>query len=159
MPVSPRAAPDAAPANPGTQNVPILDIEQLEDLRYLPSSSGEAPGDDDPVGGLIRLFQAKAVERLQLMEGMLARGDWHDLSEMAHSLRGASASMGFPRVAALCKDLENSARTLTVVDGTSTSSTTGADLAGLLEQIKRHYAEAEHALAEWLAATPATAGK
>jgi HPt (histidine-containing phosphotransfer) domain-containing protein len=88
------------------------------------------------------------------MEGMRARGDWHDLSEMAHSLRGASASMGFPRVAALCKDLEVSAGSHRVVDANSMSPATGADLAGLLEQIKLHYAQAEVALAEWLAATP-----
>ena len=156
IPVSAGAAPGAAPAQPRIDNMPILDIEQLQDLRYLPSAPGEATAGNDPVGGLIRLFQAKAVERMTLMEAMLAGGDWHGLSETSHSLRGASASMGFPRVAAVCKDLEISARSLVSADETSTTPTTSADLASLLEQIKLYYAEADRALTEWLAATPIT---
>jgi len=154
IPVSTPPTPGTAPANQHLDNVPILDIEQLQDLRYLPSAPGEATVENDPVGGLIRLFQTKAVERMKLMEGVLAGGDWHSLSEISHSLRGASASMGFPRVAALCKDLEISARSLVTGDETSMSPTTSAQLAGLLEQIKLNYAEADRALTEWLAATP-----
>ena len=137
-------------------NLPILDIEQLQDLRYLPSIPGEVTVENDPAGGLIRLFQTKAVERMSLMDGMLASEDWHALSEMSHSLRGASASMGFPRVAACCKELELTARSLVNADKTTMSQASLADLAKLLEQIKFNYAQAEHALAEWLTATPAT---
>ena len=158
IPVTTNPAPGvgAKPANQHIDTVPILDIEQLQDLRYLPSAPGEVTAENDPVGGLIRLFQTKAVERMKLMESMLAGGDWHGLSETSHSLRGASASMGFPRVAALCKDLEIAARSLDLADETSINPATRADLAGRLEQIKLYYAEAENALTEWLVATPAT---
>jgi len=134
------------------EKVPVLDIEQLQDLRYLPSAPGEATAADDPVGGLIRLFQSKALERMELMDGMLKRSDWHALSETAHSLRGASASMGFPRVAVFCKDMELGARSLET-DPTTINADSTAALATLLEQIKTYYAEADRALVAWLNST------
>ena len=136
--------------------MPILDIEQLEDLRYLTPTTDDARSnaDDapDPVGNLIRLFQSKALERMNLMEGMLARSDWHHLAETSHSLRGASASMGFPRVAVLCKDLENGARALEhghAVAGAHMPAP--EELSILLGQIKSRYAEAERAMQDWIA--------
>ncbi len=130
---------------------PVLDVEQLQDLCFLPAASGETASTDDPVGGLIKLFKSKAVERMELIESMLASGDWHGVAETAHSLRGASASMGFPRVAALCKDLELNARAM---EGGADNRVTQADLDKLFEKISRHYAEADSALQEWLAAAP-----
>lgn len=154
IPVSPTPVLGATVDNQHVNNVPILDTEQLEDLRYLPSAPGEPITANDPVGGLIRLFQTKAVERMKIMDDLLANGDWHNLSETSHSLRGASASMGFPRVAALCKDLENSARALKDVAPSSAEPAAVAELARLLEQIKLYYAEADEALTAWLTSTP-----
>ena len=162
IPVSANSAAAAMRADQSIDNTAILDVEQLEDLRYLPSAPGEATADDDPVGGLIRLFQTKAVERMKLLDGMLAAGDWHGVSETSHSLRGASASMGFPRVAARCRDLENAARSLVTADAIPANPAAVTELANLLAKIKLHYAEAEHALGNWLASTsltPAEAGK
>ena len=137
---------------------PILDIEQLEDLRYLAPADGNGTDakveDGDPVGSLIRLFQTKALERMALMDGMLARDEWHDLAETSHSLRGASASMGFPRVAILCKNLENAARAAEIGDK-SKPIPTGEELAAILEQIRFRYTEAEHAMEGWVNANMA----
>jgi CheY-like chemotaxis protein len=141
-------------------DTPILDLEQLEDLRYLtpPPDATNAAIEDatDPVGGLIRLFQRKALERMSLMDGMLARNEWGPLAETSHSLRGASASMGFPRVAILCKDLELAARAIeNAADSTGGSNTKPVPAVGdmtlLLEKIRIHYSEAEHAMQSWLA--------
>ncbi len=154
IPMSMQAVLGTVPANQPIDQVPVLDIEQLQDLRYLPSAPGESTAENDPVGGLIRLFQSKAVERMKLMDEMLAGGDWHGLAETSHSLRGASASMGFPRVAAFCKDLENAARSLENAGDAAAPAAARAQLTDLLERIKRYYAEAEIALTEWLAATP-----
>jgi HPt (histidine-containing phosphotransfer) domain-containing protein len=154
IPVSTGPGLGAAPVGKKIDSVPVLDIEQLEDLRYLPSAPGEPTVANDPVGGLIRLFQSKAVERMDLMENMLAAGDWHGLSETSHSLRGASASMGFPRVAALCKDLEISARSLEKSAQAPVEPAVLAGLASLLGQIRLTYAEADRALTVWLASTP-----
>ncbi len=138
----------------------ILDLEQLEDLRYLtppPDPSNPTIEDaDDPVGGLIRLFQRKALERMTLMDGMLARAEWAPLAETSHSLRGASASMGFPRVAILCKDLELAARAVEKAADTKLGNNTkpaqsADDMAHLLAQIRIHYSEAERAMEHWMA--------
>ncbi len=158
---SPVAAAIAVPAAGGAASgvadervsaLPVLDTEQVEDLRYLPSASGES-ANDDPVGGLIRLFQTKAMERMALMESQLAARDWHALAETSHSLRGASASMGFPRVAAFCKDLELASRKRE--SEPAAEAAPAADLAAMLAQVKHHYAEADTALAAWLHATAA----
>jgi PAS domain S-box-containing protein len=149
--------------------LPLLDIEQLEDLRYLPATPGAAGDAADPVGGLIRLFQAKAVERMDIIENCLANREWKALSEVAHSLRGASASMGFPRVASLCKDLELASRQLAeanaaAADGsaqTNANATKSPKLASqseldeIFELTRYYYNQADAALREWLA-TPAT---
>ena len=141
----------ASPAA-GGDSLPVLDIEQLQDLCYLPAAPGEASSASGPVGSLIQLFQSKAIERMELIEAMLAKGDWHTLSETAHSLRGASASMGFPRVASVCKDLELAARAME--KGGSEVQVTQTDLDKLFEKVRRVYAEADQALEVWLASAP-----
>ena len=153
--------------------LPMLDIEQLEDLRYLPATPGAKDDASDPVGGLIRLFQSKAVERMDIIENCLANREWKALSEVAHSLRGASASMGFPRVAALCKDLELASRQLAeanaaAIDGAASTTGTAAgettppalasqsELDEVFALTRYYYGQADAALHEWLAATAPT---
>lgn len=125
-----------------------LDREQLEDLRYLPATPGADGSPSDPVGGLIRLFQSKALERMETMEKCLAESDWKALSEVSHSLRGASASMGFPRVAALCKDLELSSKKLAT--GAADADVSQGDLDEIFELMRHYYWQADKALALWL---------
>jgi PAS domain S-box-containing protein len=138
--------------------LPMLDIEQLEDLRYLPATPGATGDASDPVGGLIRLFQTKAVERMDIIENCLANREWKALSEVAHSLRGASASMGFPRVAALCKDLELASRQLAEANADSSESAaktiklaTQSELDEIFALTRYYYNQADAALREWLA--------
>ena len=135
-------------ATPRQAELPILDTEQLEDLRYLPAAKGDAGNGQDPVGGLIRLFQTKAIERIEKMERLLATGNWSALSEIAHSLCGSSASMGFPRVAANCKALELAARRKQAEQQADTP--TQEHLDNYFALIKFHYWEADAALRDWL---------
>ena len=135
-----------------TELLPILDTEQLEDLRYLPAAPGAGANEQDAVGGLIRLFQTKANERLEEMERLLASGNWSGLAEIAHSLCGSSASMGFPRVAADCKDLELAARRKQ--PDIALNGPTQETLDDYFALIKFHYLEADAALRQWLAESP-----
>lgn len=159
------ATPPPASAVPAIQTVPdwralpVLDLDQLEDLRYLPAASGG----EDPVTGLIELFRSKAQERIGIIEECLGTSDWLRLAETAHSLRGASASMGFPRVAAVCKSLELGGRRLLPNDPKlvmlglhDTPPPTQAELDELFEIMRLNYREADTALAKWLA-TPVAA--
>lgn len=141
---------NAGNAAPAFETIPILDIEQLEDLRYLPASS-DSSNSDDSVGGLIRLFQGKAVERLNIMESSLASGDWKQLSEVAHSLRGAAASMGFPRVAASCKDIELASRRWAEGPADRAALPDKTELQKQFLVIKSSYNEANEALTKWFA--------
>jgi PAS domain S-box-containing protein len=136
--------------------LPLLDHEQLEDLRYLPATPGGDGNSRDQVGGLISLFQTKALERMDIMEKCLAESDWKVLADVSHSLRGASASMGYPRVAALCKDLEIAARKLT--SGQATTANQG-ELDEIFELLRHYYRQGDEALAAWLAATSKTSPK
>ena len=148
-PVPLRDSPVRPDAVPPAEDLPILDTEQLEDLRYLPAASGSGNDAQDAVGGLIRLFQTQAIERMNAMDHLLASKHWTQLAEIAHSLRGSSASMGFPRVAARCKDLELAAqRKQSEAD---IHPKTEENLAELLVRIKFQYQEADAALSKWLA--------
>jgi len=136
-------------------NLPILDMEQLEDLRGLPS------GVDGEFGanGLIELFKTKSRERLRLMSSCLVDSNWLLLGDTAHSLRGAAASIGFPRVAASCKALEFAARRLTPKAGMPITESTAplptqTEIDELFEQITFYFYEAEVALIKWLATAP-----
>jgi PAS domain S-box-containing protein len=135
--------------------VPVLDFEQLDDLRGLPAEAG-----DQAENGLIELFREKSQERLRLMASCLVDSSWERLGDTAHSLRGASASIGFPRVAAACKILELAARRLAPKAGlppvvTSDPLPTQAQMDEAYDDIKRYYYEADQALAKWLASSVA----
>ena len=143
--------PNSAAATARTKGLPILDIEQLEDLRYLPAPGGASGDETESVGGLIRLFQTTASERMDEMERLLATGHWARLSEVAHSLCGSSASMGYPRVAANCKELELAARRKQTDPESDAQSQEALD--DFFALIKFHYWEADSALQQWLATT------
>jgi CheY-like chemotaxis protein len=135
----------AAPATP------VLDFEQLNDMRDLPG--------DDNGKSLIDLFREKSDERLRLMASCLVDANWLLLGDIAHSLRGASASVGFPRVAAACKSLELAARLLAPKPGVTAPQNVGvpptqAQMDELYEDIKRCYLEADAALTRWLKQPP-----
>ena len=138
------------------ETIPILDKEQLEDLRYLPAVANPAAGKNDgsktdAVTSLISLFQTKAIERLNIMETCLRNRDWQPLADTAHSLRGASASIGFPRVALLCKDLELGARQLGKESSGEGAAQNQVALGKIFTLIRHHYHEADTALSLWLA--------
>ena len=147
MPSAPATTIRLPPA-PLKRELPILDTEQLADLRYLPAAKGDAGDAKDPVGGLIRLFQTKAIERIEEMERLLATGSWSALAEIAHSLCGSSASIGYPRVAANCKQLELAARHKHTEKQPDVP--TQEHLDNYFALIKFHYWEADAALRDWL---------
>jgi HPt (histidine-containing phosphotransfer) domain-containing protein len=113
-----------------------------------------------PEQTLIALFQEKSQERLHKMASCLVDSNWSLLADLSHSLRGASASIGFPRVSAACKALELAARQLSPKPGfppgvSSHPLPIQAQMDELYENIKRHFYEADMALTKWLAESPA----
>ncbi|MBL8510089.1 MAG: response regulator, partial [Betaproteobacteria bacterium] len=149
-----------SPAVLSVELLPVLDIEQLEDLRYLPAAPGSDLSAENTVGSLLNLFQTKGRERIDGMALKLAEADWAALAEIAHSLRGSAANMGFPRVAALCKSMELDAKRLVKsqdqggVSADAEPLPTAADLQEIFGQIRLRYHEADSALAQWISSTP-----
>jgi HPt (histidine-containing phosphotransfer) domain-containing protein len=118
----------------------------------LPANSGGDPSEKT----LIALFQEKSRERLRSMASCLVDSNWLHLGDLAHSLRGSSASIGFPRVAAACKALELAARRLSPKPNVPPTVAndplpTQGQMDELYEDIMRYFYEADIALAKWLA--------
>jgi len=141
---------------PNLSGLAILDFEQLDDLRGLPADSNGSAAEQT----LIALFQEKSQERLRKMASCLVDSNWLLLGDLSHSLRGASASIGFPRVSAACKTLELAARRLSPKPGvpptiSSDPLPTQGQMDELYEDIKRYFYEADMALTKWLAESTA----
>lgn len=158
-PSAPRSDDVTLPVFSSIESMPVLDFEQLEDLRYLPAVPGSAASAGNPIGSLLQLFQTKGRERIDGMAEKLATEDWRALAEIAHSLRGASANMGFQRVAALCKEMELRAKQLADTTGSHIRDEdtkplpTVTELQSIYGQIQLRYHEADSALAQWLSDT------
>jgi signal transduction histidine kinase/CheY-like chemotaxis protein len=95
-----------------------LDLQALEQLRT--ELAGLGPGKSaDP---LIRQFIDTMVERVEAIVDVAQRGDAGQIEREAHSLKGASATLGAVRLATVCAELEEAgykadlARALTLVD-------------------------------------------
>ena len=95
---------DAGPDRPLPP--PSIDIDQ-EALHSLWGLPGETQ--PDLIGELIELFAAKTPETLHLL-GHLAGGDARDAERLAHSLKGASLTLGATHLAALAREMESLAR-------------------------------------------------
>jgi CheY-like chemotaxis protein len=87
---SPRPAPDVQQ---------VLDDRQISRLRELYGASGAMPM-------LVQTFLQRAVEQIDQMSSAVANGDRHEVEQLAHSLRGSSASLGALRFAETCAQLE-----------------------------------------------------
>lgn len=155
-PLTNNRAESVARLTPDLSGLAILDFEQLDDLRGLPADSNGSAAEQT----LIALFQKKSEERLRKMASCLVDSNWLLLGDLSHSLRGASASIGFPRVSAACKALELASRRLVPSPGVPPTASsdplpTQGQMDELYEDIKRYFYEADIALTKWLAESPA----
>ena len=81
-------------------------VSALQELRELADAS------DDPgqFRELIELFLGELASGLASMGKALAEGSTDELARLAHSLKGASSSMGATGLASLCRALEERAK-------------------------------------------------
>jgi HPt (histidine-containing phosphotransfer) domain-containing protein len=78
----------------------------LRELRELANSCNEP----EQFRELIDLFLGELQSGLLSMRQAVAQGNAEDLAKLAHSLKGASASMGACRLTSLCSTLEETAK-------------------------------------------------
>ena len=84
---------------------PVLEQATLERLRGL----AEASGDPHLLTRLLSLFIQDTEARLETMRAAAERGDDDCLRTVAHTVRGAAATMGASEIVELCNDLESPA--------------------------------------------------
>jgi two-component system, sensor histidine kinase and response regulator len=63
------------------------------------------------------MFLHNTPERLANLEAAIAAGDGRALEQVAHNIKGSSASFGATRLAALCQPLEELGRNGNPADG------------------------------------------
>ena len=104
--------------------------------------------DEDIVGELVSLFfEQSAPKHLAQLAAALAAGNVSHAATTAHSLQGASASLGSVEVAAICHRLQAQARS--------------GDLQGiakLMPKLEREIARAQQAFTSALTAARAASG-
>jgi HPt (histidine-containing phosphotransfer) domain-containing protein len=115
------------------QEEPVLDPGCLDRLLELQQSSGR-----DLVPLIVDSFVTEGPRRLERMRGALARGDRQDLVLVAHTLKGGSAQLGALRVAAVSRELEESAK-----EGRLDSA---GEIGEILDRLERELAAAYAAL-------------
>jgi CheY-like chemotaxis protein len=91
---------------PARDRTLTLDTEMLTLLRGL-RQAGKA----DPFCELVELFLNDAPVRLQQLEASAAQYDAVAMESVAHGLRGVASSIGASRMAELCAEVEEHART------------------------------------------------
>jgi CheY-like chemotaxis protein len=111
-------------------NEPLLDTETVAALKSLST----------PENNLLRDIQAMFLESLDKERGelqqFLASGDAESLWQAAHRLKGASHNVGASRLAAVCKLIEDAAKT----------TTSAAEVFPILDAVIHDTADAMHKL-------------
>lgn len=116
------------------QSAPILDHAVLDALRQL----GE-PGQPDVLHEVLRLFLSDAPVRLHAIEAAVMAGDAQGLQRAAHTMKGASGTIGATALQTLCRSLEQMGKSAELTDA-----------AAGLEQLRSEYRRVQDAIHQLL---------
>ncbi len=83
----------------------MLDAAQLDDLRELAAASGDA----GVLAGLVERYLDDAASQVAELNEAAGRGDAPAVENLAHGLKGSSATMGASGMASACWALEQAA--------------------------------------------------
>jgi CheY-like chemotaxis protein/HPt (histidine-containing phosphotransfer) domain-containing protein len=89
----------------GRSTATALDQKRLSELRSL-----QLEGQPDVLDELVRPFLDEAPTQVAAIRGAVDARDAGTLKQAAHALKGSSANLGAPRLAALCDELEGLGR-------------------------------------------------
>src|SRR5262249_9300746 len=121
VPEPPAGTPAAAPSGNGD-----MDEAVLAELRHL-----QQHGRPNLILDMLKTFRGDAPQYLAAMRTATDAGDASQLRTSAHNLKGAAASLGARRLAALCLELERKGQTGSVTD-----------VVPLLAEVERHVDQA-----------------
>ena len=102
---------DSKPNNPQNKiDESVLDLGALEAIREMGGEEG-----DFVLNNIIQMYLETTPPDLQQIETAIATGDPDSLRRAAHSLGSSSATLGAINFAKLCKELENLARSGSII--------------------------------------------
>jgi len=113
----------------------VIDPVIIAGLRQL-----RMPGKSDALGDLIDLFLQEAPGRLEAIEKAITRNDVNSLASTingAAALKGSALNLGARNLAALCDEIEQTAKTGLL-----------SDAAPLMDKAKQEFAQVRDALAK-----------
>lgn len=88
----------------------VLDLGALQVIREMGGEDGYSV-----LNNIIQMYLETTPPDLQQIENAIATGDPDDLRRAAHSLGSSSATLGAMNFAKLCKELENLARSGSII--------------------------------------------
>jgi HPt (histidine-containing phosphotransfer) domain-containing protein len=80
----------------------VLDADQVEDLRGV--------DDGRMLAKIVGMYLSKTPQRILLLRTHFAAGDFAAIAREAHTLKGASGSIGASRVADTCTKIEKAGK-------------------------------------------------
>jgi HPt (histidine-containing phosphotransfer) domain-containing protein len=84
----------------------VLDPGVLERLRQL-----TPPGEPDVLSTVLRMFVDEAPKRMAQLRQAWEQGDAPGVQRLAHSLKGSSGNIGAGTLYAVCREIDERART------------------------------------------------
>jgi HPt (histidine-containing phosphotransfer) domain-containing protein len=111
--------------SPGLRDV--LDASQVEDLRGVDGGVMLAK--------LVGMYLSRTPERIKQLRAHVAGQNFAEIAREAHTLKGASGSLGVARVADVCSSLETAAK-----------AEDASQFGELMEALEGEYARASYAL-------------
>ncbi len=111
----------------------VIDPVVIASLRQL-----RLPGKPDPLAPLIDLFLNEAPEQIDLLETAVTQNDYTSMVRTfsaASSLKGSASSLGARHLAALCDEIEQTARNWSL-----------ADVLPLIDRAREELTRVRHAL-------------
>ena len=118
----------------------VLDPSQVEDLRGIDGGA--------MLARLVNMYLTKTPDRIKLLREHVAARNFTEVSREAHTLKGASGSIGAARVADTCAQIEQARK-----------AKDEKRLVELVEALEAEYARACHALKAMVATGTAAAGE
>ena len=142
LPVVPQPAGVSQPAELARYSLPIIDHTMIAELRAL-----STPGTIDALEEITQVYIKNSRDRIARMKAALNCGEGSGIVIEAHSMKSSSGNVGAVRLAPLCREIEERAKS-GKLDG----------LGPMIERLSQEFEEACTELERLIAKGPSDSG-